>query len=126
MRQPTNDPRKPGGAVAGMGGSKVRNSMVVDTRSAVLMDDVTVLEVEAQRRGLPGQRVLAMTLEGRINKTEDRSAILYLFDADGAAALITELLALASRMGPTFEQYLYQRIDALKSGGHTGPGEGSL
>ena len=54
-----------------------------------------------------------MQLEGRINKTEERARIMYLFDADGAAAIITELYGLAARIGPDFFAKLQERIAAM-------------
>ena len=46
-----------------------------------------------------GRAFIGMKLEGRINRATDRAAVLYLFDLDGAAGIITELLALAGRAG---------------------------
>jgi hypothetical protein len=97
----TSDPRDAGGAITGPGGPRDRNAVRVDTRNAVLLDGTSVALVEPSRGGLPtGETVYAMTLAGRINRTAaDRAEILYLFDDDGAAALITEILALAGRSG---------------------------
>jgi hypothetical protein len=55
-------------------------------------------------------------LGGRINKTEDHSEVLYLFDDDGVAALVTELIDLAARAQsflPEFLPRLMERLDAM-------------
>jgi hypothetical protein len=84
------------GNIAGPGGPYDRDAVVVDTTNAVLLDYSTVSTVEAHR-GHERQIAFAMMLEGRINKTRDRSRVLYLINADGAAAIVTELLGLAKR-----------------------------
>ena len=78
--------------------------MVLETDRAVLFDDMTVCEVETGRGralGVPPTHMIAMVLAGRINKSPDRADVLFLFDLDGAAAIVTELLALAMRMDET-------------------------
>lgn len=103
------DPRKTGGNIAGPGGPHDRNSVIIDTTNAVLLDhsDVCLMETAG------GSIVMAMLLEGRINKTEDRARNLYLLNGDGAAALVTELLALANRIGPEFSDRFEARIKQL-------------
>jgi hypothetical protein len=54
-----------------------------------------------------------MLLEGRINKTTDRARNLYLMNEDGAASLVSELIALAHRIGPEFGERLMQRMRSL-------------
>ncbi|WP_158920598.1 hypothetical protein [Streptomyces sp. NBRC 109706] len=83
--------------------------MIVDTTNAVLLDASTVSQVETA----DGTPALAMLLEGRINRSSDRARNLYLMNEDGAAALVTELLALAHRMGPEFGQRFTGRIQHL-------------
>jgi len=61
-----------------------------------------------------GTPVLAMLLEGRINKTTDRARNLYLLNEDGAAALVTELFALAHRIGPEFADRFTARLKHLR------------
>ena len=85
------DPRDVHGSIAGPGGPRERNSVVVDTSRAVLLDDMTVCQVGADK-------AIAMVLAGRINRTTERAEVLFLFDLDGAAAIVTELLALAVRI----------------------------
>lgn len=104
-----SDPRKSGGDIAGPGGPHDRNSVIIDTTHAVILDASTVTQVET----LSGAPALAMLLEGRIAKTADRARNLYLMNEDGAAALVTELLALAHRMGPEFGERFEARIAHL-------------
>jgi hypothetical protein len=108
-RRSSGDPRKSGGDIAGPGGPHDRNAVLLDTTNAVLLDasDVCLMETTG------GSVVLAMLLEGRINKTPERARNLYLMNEDGAAALVSELIALAHRIGPEFGERLMQRISSL-------------
>ncbi|MGS2592066.1 hypothetical protein [Streptomyces hebeiensis] len=108
-RRISGDPRKTGGDIVGPGGPHDRHGVILDDRTAVLLDHTTVTLVET--RG--GQTVLAMLLEGRINKTTERARNLYLMNEDGAAALVTELLALAHRIGPEFGERFTDRLQHL-------------
>ena len=108
-RRISGDPRKTGGDIAGPGGPHDRNSVIVDTSNAVLLDSTDVCLVETSN----GTPALAMLLEGRINKTTDRARNLYLLNEDGAAALVTELLALAHRIGPEFGHRFTARLQHL-------------
>lgn len=108
-RRITGDPRKSGGNIAGPGGPHDRNSVIIDSTNAVLLDSTDVCLMETAG----GSVVMAMLLEGRINKTTDRARNLYLMNEDGAAALVTELLALANRIGPEFGERFTARIQQL-------------
>jgi hypothetical protein len=108
-RRISGDPRKTGGDIAGPGGPHDRNAVIIDTTNAVLLDHSDVCLMETTN----GNPVMAMLLEGRINKTTDRARNLYLFNEDGAAALVTELLALAHRIGPEFGQRFTTRLEHL-------------
>lgn len=108
-RRTSGDPRKTGGNIAGPGGPHDHNSVIVDTTDAVLLDSSDVCLVETGG----GEVVLSMLLEGRINKTTDRARNLYLMNEDGAAALVTELIALAHRIGPEFGERLMARVRHL-------------
>jgi hypothetical protein len=108
-RRISGDPRKSGGDIAGPGGPHDRNSVIVDTTNAVILDAATVTEVET----ISGQPGLAMLLEGRIARTPERARNLYLMNEDGAAAVVTELLALAHRMGPEFGARFTARLQHL-------------
>lgn len=93
----STDPRKIRGSMAGPGGPHDRSGVILDARNAVLLEtcDVSTLDPESAR----GQSAIAMVLGGRINRTQDRASVLFLFGTDGAAAVITELMALMGRAG---------------------------
>ena len=92
----SSDPRKAGGDIAGPGGPYDESQVVLDTRYAVLLDTCEVVKLDNPS---DGRAFIGMKLDGRINRATDRAAVLYLFDLDGAAGIITELLALAGRAG---------------------------
>lgn len=115
------DPRQAGGTFAGPGGPHDRNGVVIDATNAVLLDDVHVALVEGWRDGVRlDNHVVALKLEGRINKTKERSEIVYMFDEDGAAAIVSELIALATRagFGPHFMNRLDERMRTITEEGH--------
>lgn len=117
-RRISGDPRKSGGDIAGWGGPNDANAVVIDATNAVLLDQSTVTLV-----GSPGNPApyLAVLLEGRINKTPERARNLYLMNEDGAAALVTELIALAHRIGPAFGARFMERLEhLLDTDGFTG------
>lgn len=90
------DPRDLRGSIAGPGGPHDRHGVALDTTRAVLLDGVEVCAVEPAGGSPAG--MIALLLSGRVNQTRGRADVLYLFDVDGAAAIVTELLALAHRM----------------------------
>lgn len=108
----STDPRSLGGGIAGPGGPRDRGAVVLDAANAVLLSDVTVCEVDTPQAGT----VLAMQMSGRVNHTRDQAELLFLLDADGAAAIVTELLALAARMGAAeLRLLILARIERLLS-----------
>jgi len=112
----TTDPRAVGGDIAGPGGPTERNSVVIDSTRAVLLDAVECALVEIGDQGV----ALALLLSGRINKTTDHANALFLMDTDGAASIVSELVALGSRVGPEFATDLSTRIARLIEDGATG------
>lgn len=100
----SSDPRKAGGAIVTTG-----TDTLLDTRNAVIVDGAEVCKV-----GNPSDGVtfMALFLEGRLNHSTDRSAILHLLGPDGAAALVSQLVGLAARMGPDFETEFRAALDA--------------
>jgi hypothetical protein len=118
------DPRRPGGSIAGFGGSYDENQTVVDVSKAVLLDACEVAIVGGVRHGvLDPKPITALLLAGRINKTEERAHILFLLDEDGAAAIVTELIGVAHRSGwgPEFLDRVKERMDRMP----TAPPEGT-
>ena len=115
------DPRKAGGSIAGPGGPHEKNSVIIDTTNAVLLDGVNVALVELRREGRgDGKPVCALSLAGRINKTQDYAEIVYLMDSDGVAGIVSELLALINRagFGDQLSEDLEQRLNTLHSEGN--------
>lgn len=118
----TTDPRKIPGSMAGPGGPHDRSGVVLDARHAVLLETVDVSTLDPER-GARGQAALAMVLAGRINQSCDRASVLFLFGTDGAAAVITQLIAVIGRAaGPAFvEEFmtdLQSRLGELREDGN--------
>lgn len=113
----STDPRGLPGAIAGPGGPHDKGAVVLDTTNAVLLDHCDVAMVD-------GTGHFAMLLSGRVNKTRDRASVMFLFGTDGAAAVISELVALMGRaggdVGPAFLADLEARMDALRADGDLG------
>lgn len=118
--QPTGnaDPRGLGGDMAGPGGSRDRGAVFLDLTDTVLLESTDVCTVDAVRQGELSEPVIFMTLQGRINKRPDQTQVGYLFGPDGAAALITELLAVADRFGAELLDDLTRRLTELHQGNH--------
>jgi hypothetical protein len=115
-KKPHGDPRKAGGAYAGPGGPFDRHAVVVDATDAVLLANVGVTVIEPYLDSRPKLPAVGLELSGRINKTGEVARILFLMDADGAAAIVSELLGLAQRAAgilPDFLPRLLARIDEL-------------
>jgi hypothetical protein len=119
----TTDPRKIPGTMAGPGGPHDRSGVILDARNAVLLQtcDVSTVDPESAR----GQAAIAMVLGGRINQTKDRASVLFIFGTDGAAAILTELLALLGRSTGVDPAELLaditDRMDKLRDEGNLGP-----
>lgn len=120
LAQPTgaSDPRRLGGDMVGPGGSREVAAVIIDPTDAVLLDHVDVCTIDAVRQGALGGQAIFMTLDGRINKRSERARVGYMFGPDGAAALITELLALSERFGPDLLDDVTRRLTELHQGKH--------
>lgn len=103
----TTPPTAVGGSLVSVHGGE--GGVLLDTRNAIILDASTVSSVDNPS---DGRSVMAMFLEGRVNRSRDRAAILYLLGPDGAAALISQLAGLAARMGPAFESEFRAALDA--------------
>jgi len=101
-----------------VGSSHGRGDALIDTTKAVLLDDVHVVLIDALNAD-GAQRVIGLELGGRRNKSTTRSDVLYLFDEDGAAALVSELFGLAGRAD--FLPELLARIERLDEDGDLSP-----
>jgi hypothetical protein len=121
----TTDPRDIPGAMAGPGGPHDRGGVVLDARNALLLETVDVSTVDPERGGR-GQQAVAMVLGGRINQSQDRASVLILFGTDGAAAIVTELVALFGRItghpGPFINDVMARVRKLSQDGNMTHPG----
>lgn len=114
----TTDPREAGGGIVrdtAAGDPTAHRNLTLDTSQAVLLDHTTMLLVHGTVHRDDDR--IAMLLEGRINRTQDRASIMFMFDEDGAAALVSELLSLGHRMGPDFLKRLRERVTDLSTQG---------
>lgn len=91
----SSDPRRVGGEMVGSGGPHDRGGVLLDTRRAVLLNEVMASTIDS-KDGDP--RGVALFLSGRINHTDERVRTLYLMGSDGVAAIVTELMALLGRI----------------------------
>jgi hypothetical protein len=120
--QPTGgvDPRTVGGLMTDpeVDDSHARNSVVLDMTDALLMSGMSVAEVETYYKGVPGEQVAFIQIDGRINKTDRQVSLAVIANTDAVAAFITELLALASRSGAEYLDDLTRRLTELHQGKH--------
>jgi hypothetical protein len=104
--------------MAGPGDSRDRGAVLLDVTDVVLMDGVEVCTVDRVRAGQTNGQAIFMTLAGKINNKTDRATVGFMFPPDGAAALITELLALADRFGAELLDDMTRRLTELRQGKH--------
>lgn len=98
----------PGDIVGGADASPYeRNSVLLDTSNAVLMDATDFAMME---NGSDGRRFASVLIQGRVNRSKRRARVLFLMDADGLAALMTQATGLAVREGGEFELDFTQRV----------------
>ena len=111
------DPRRLGGDITGGGGPHDRNTVAFDTEGAVLLEHAEVAVAHAA----DDDDVVALLLSGKVNGSRDRAKVLFLADADGAAAVVTELEALMRRAGAGWlDRYRVakaERVAKLKASG---------
>lgn len=100
-----------------IGDPHARGNVVIDARNAILMETVDCCLVDTH----PGEEAeperLCLTLGGRVNMRDERSQVLFMFGVDGAAALVSQLIALGGRIGPEFQQRLMARAQELSTQG---------
>jgi len=115
----TADPRNLGGKIIGPGGPHDQAGVVLDTRNAILLKECVVSTLDFEGSD---SSVIAMALSGRINRTQDHAEVMFLFGTDGAAAIITELMALLGRatgVDPTaLLEDIFERVSKLREDGN--------
>lgn len=107
------DATRLGGGLAGPGGPRDQGAVLLSIDRAVLLDACHVATMDTVRGGSRDGQAIYMTLAGRINKSTDRAQVGFIFPPDGAAAIITELLALADRHGAELLDELTGRLTSL-------------
>lgn len=110
-----HDPATSGGNLVDVAGDPyARGGVLIDARKAVLLDEMDVSLVDTKRDDRPA---MMMLLQGRVNYESRRVKQAYLFGADGAAALVTQLVGLSQRAGGAFEeefkQAFQQRLEEM-------------
>jgi hypothetical protein len=80
--------------ITGPGGPHDKGGVIIDTTDAILLDTVNVAIVGTTTTKNNEEIVIALELEGKINNQQERGEVLYLFDADGAAAIVAFLAML--------------------------------
>lgn len=113
--QPTGiaDPRNLGGSIHSFGGPRERSAALLDLTDVVLLESMECCTVDNVRRGELQEQAIFLTLKGRINNKTDYVNVGFVFGPDGAAALITELLALADRFGAELLSDVTTRLTEL-------------
>lgn len=84
-----------GGTVDVAGDPYALGGVIIDARGAVVMDECEVVLVDTKKDDEPVAMILR--LKGRINYSEDRADTAYFINGDGAAAICSEIFALAKR-----------------------------
>lgn len=108
----TNDPRTTQGSIAGPGGPYDRATVIIDARNAVIVDGIQVAMVDPGGPA-PKPDTLAFSIAGRINRTTERSEVVYLTDPAGAAAIVADLIGIMTRAGiPQFGDLLETALKA--------------
>lgn len=113
------DPRKIQGSIAGPGGPHDMGGVILDARNAIILETVDVSTIDPDHGGR-GQSALAMLLGGRVNQTQDRVNVLFILGTDGAAAIVTELIALYGRATGSPEPFVNdvkERLSKLANDG---------
>lgn len=93
-----DDPREHATTGALIGGEDAhgKGNVLIDARSAVLLDSTGVALIDTKREE---EIAMMLTLGGRVNMAGDRVEHAYMFGPDGAAGIATELIMLAHRAG---------------------------
>ena len=113
-RRQADDPALSGGDVAGPGGPQDRNAVIYDTRNMVVVEKIETSVAHTTSNGVPNEDRVALMIRGRRNRPPDhapsaeapRESVehLHMLSWDGAADLVVDLQALASRDG-TFAEF---------------------
>lgn len=118
--QPGSDPRAaqaPNASIDVAGDPHAKGGVMLDARSAVLMDGMEVILMDTKADEPPR---MFLVLRGRVNYSHDRVEHAYMYGADGAAAIVSQHIGLASRaaqhderFGDEFMRSLDERMENL-------------
>jgi hypothetical protein len=79
--------------------------------NAILFDNLEFSMVAAMRNGERDDKAaIAIKVQGRVNKRDERASVLLLTNADGLAALVIEALGLADRCGKDYRDAVFRRV----------------
>jgi hypothetical protein len=98
--RPHDDATSGGGITDVAGDPHARGGVILDARGAVLMDTVDVSLIDTKKE--EERPAMFLVIGGRVNFETRRTSQAFMFGADGAAGLATELIALAGRAGGDF------------------------
>lgn len=107
-----------GGDIAGLEDASPyeRDSVVLDTRNAVLLE---AQSVAMSTNPSDGRSICFLLMEGRVNQSSRRARTGYLLNADAAASIVSQLVAIAARQGGDYEaEFLHTlavRMDQIKT-----------
>jgi hypothetical protein len=133
----TDDPRAAGGTIVGDSGPHDRDSILFDTRKAILPEEMEFAIANGTSDGSAMPESVAMLVRGRINRPPDHEATreapaeqvehLHLFGWETAADIVVDIQALAGRNGtmPELRALLEGKWADMQAKGLTTPGEGS-
>lgn len=110
------DPRRVQGKIVGDDDPFGENSVIIDMKNALMLEGTNVALVGGIRKGIPiPEELIALELQGRINQTEERIPVMVVVGVDGAAALVTELIGVASRAGfaKEFMELVEKRMEEM-------------
>lgn len=112
------DPATAATTSVGDGPSRAFNSTIIDATNMLLSESFEVQLIDSVKDGAYTDTRLFLQFSGRINKTQRYTQVGVCIDTDGAAAIITELLALADRAGGSLLADLTERLVGVQHNNH--------
>lgn len=114
------NPRRLGGGIVGPGGPHDPSAVVIDMTDCILLDATDVCVMDHVSGGENLGPAIYLTMQGRINKRPERAQVGFVFGADGAAAIVCQLLSLADRagmelLGPLIDRLVESETDGTAS-----------
>lgn len=105
---PTSDPRE----LSVPGRVAIGSEEFFDPRNVVLLHACQPALIAAWGGGDPnGQRLVALQMEGRVNKSDAEVAHMYLVDAEGLASVVAELMNTGEQASPDWPALLAAELD---------------